>query len=141
MQEPTIINVFDNSQGSKDIHIIDLASPFSLDRIKADYITIPAGISKKLTVPPKRNHFCYLLSGSGQLEVANHKLPLTKDDCFSFAESDNERVYTLLASDEGSGSILLVIQDTRDRNSAKKVWLLLLDVREPSDTSVEGARQ
>jgi hypothetical protein len=139
MQEPTIINVFDSSQGSKDIHTIDLASPFSLDRIKADYITIPAGSSKKLTVPPKRNHFFYLISGGGQLEVSNHKLPLTKDDCFSFAESDHERVYSLLASDEGTGANFLVIQDTKDRNSAKKVAVSLLDSRGRSDALVEGA--
>ncbi|PVF91621.1 hypothetical protein CPB86DRAFT_745420 [Serendipita vermifera] len=117
MQEPTIINVFNNSQGGDTI---DLTSPFNLDRIKAEYITLSKGSSKQFTVPAKRNHFFYLINGSGQLETSGHKLSLAKDDCFSVAESDKERVYTLVAAAEGDSINVLVIQDVNDRASAKK---------------------
>ncbi|PVF91618.1 hypothetical protein CPB86DRAFT_878414 [Serendipita vermifera] len=43
------------------------------------------------------------------------------DDCFSFAESDKERVYTLVAAAaEGNSINVLLLQDVNDRASAKK---------------------
>ncbi|CAG8776732.1 531_t:CDS:2, partial [Acaulospora colombiana] len=42
------------------------------------------------------------------------------DDCFSFAESDQERACTLSTSEEGDSVSLLIIQDKEGRNSTRK---------------------
>jgi hypothetical protein len=121
MQEPTIINVFGTSDILKDVNAFDIASSFSLQRIKAQFIVIPAGSSHKFTVPPKRNHLFYLVSGAADIEISNYKLAITKDDCFSLAESDQQRTYSLLAATGGDSTNILLIEDKGDRSSTKKV--------------------
>jgi hypothetical protein len=121
MQEPTIINVFGTADSPNDANTFEIASTFSLERIKAQFIVIPAGTSHQFTVPPKRNHLFYLVSGAEDIEISNHKLAITKVDCFSFAESDQQRTCSLLAETGGDSTNILIIEDKEDRISTKKV--------------------
>lgn len=61
-----------------------------------------------------------MVSGEGKIEISNDILSLTKDDCFSLAESEQQRSYTLIASGEHISTNLLVIEDKEDRESTKK---------------------
>jgi hypothetical protein len=121
MQEPTIINVFGTSDSPDDVKTFDIASSFSLQRIKAQFIVIPAGSSHQFTVPPKRNHLFYLISGAADIDISNQHLAITRDGCFSFAESDQQRTYSLLAATGGDSTNILIIEDKGDRISTKKV--------------------
>jgi uncharacterized cupin superfamily protein len=102
---PKVVNVFDDGQPT------DIATPFDLARIQAQYIPLVHGKQFTSKVPPGVNHICYVITGEGSLTKDNKSAPLRVDDCFSFAAvNDLERSYTVDAKESDVG--LLVISDT-----------------------------
>jgi hypothetical protein len=97
MTSSLVINI---AEVQKNGPIIDLSTPFSLERIKIEHVTIEPGQSYTQTIPPKCNHFCYVLSGAGSLLTPgeNEDPALKVDDCFSFPSHVNERLYTVHVS-------------------------------------------
>jgi uncharacterized cupin superfamily protein len=121
MEHPTVINIFDASKDLKGPQTVNLSAPFNLQRIKVEYTTLPKGESKRLNVPPQKNHLCYILNGNADLEVSKHRETVTKDNCFSFAASEEARDYTLTATGEADHLGFLTVEDTQIRNYNRKV--------------------
>ncbi|PVF94459.1 hypothetical protein CPB86DRAFT_828602 [Serendipita vermifera] len=120
MERPTVINIFDSTKSEKGSQTVDLSTPFNLERIKAHYTTIPKGESKQLSVPAQKNHLCYIVVGNADLEVGKHRATVTKDECFSFAASDEARAYTLTAAGDGNIVGILTVEDTQTRAYNRK---------------------
>ena len=102
---PTVVNIFEDGKS------IDIATPFELARIQAQYIPLFYGKQHTSTVLPGANQICYIITGEGTLTKDGKSAPLRVDDCFSFAAvKDVERSYTVDAKESDMG--LLVISDT-----------------------------
>ncbi|CAG7848158.1 SubName: Full=Uncharacterized protein {ECO:0000313/EMBL:CCA73815.1} [Serendipita indica DSM 11827] len=102
---PKVVNIFEDGKP------IDIATPFDLARIQAQYIPLFQGKQFTSKVLPGVNQICYVITGEGSLTKDNKSAPLRVDDCFSFAAAkDVERTYTVDAKESDMG--LLVISDT-----------------------------
>jgi hypothetical protein len=96
-------------EDQKTDSVTDLSTPFDLERIKIEYICLQPGQSHKQTIPPRCNHFCYVITGTGSLLTSdeNEDPALLKvDDCFSFPSHINECRYTVHVSSEKSLSLI-----------------------------------
>ncbi|PVF94458.1 hypothetical protein CPB86DRAFT_740557 [Serendipita vermifera] len=119
-QEAKVLNIFTPPPGSVKDNVFDLASPFNLDRIRAEYVTLGRETSKQIRIPPNKNHLCYIITGNGHLESDNRHLELAKDSCFSFAASNQERTYILVSSTDQDAMGVLVLEDIEAKSYTKK---------------------
>jgi hypothetical protein len=96
-------------EDQKTDSVTDLSTPFDLERIKIEYICLQPGQSHKQIIPPRCNHFCYVIAGTGSLLTSdeNEDPALLKvDDCFSFPSHINECRYAVHVSSEKSLSLI-----------------------------------
>ncbi|PVF94457.1 hypothetical protein CPB86DRAFT_828600 [Serendipita vermifera] len=99
--------------------IKDLSTPFGFERIKIEYVTLDPDQSHKQIIPSKRNHFCYVVSGTGSLLTSGkdeEPALLKVDDCFSFPSHVDERTYTIHVSG-GQKMNLLTFIDVQDSSA------------------------
>jgi uncharacterized cupin superfamily protein len=129
MTSSLVINV---AEVQKNSPVIDLSTPFGLERIKIEHVTIDPGQSYTQTIPPKCNHFCYVLSGAGSLVIPgeNDDPSLKADDCFSFPSHVDERLYTVHVS----GDQIMNLLTFTDVPNAEALALVshIIDTRDES---------
>ncbi|PVF94456.1 hypothetical protein CPB86DRAFT_789030 [Serendipita vermifera] len=106
MSSSLVINALEDQINNS---IIDLSTPFGLERIKIEYTYLKPSQSHEQTITPRCNHFCYVVSGAGSLlssyEIKDPVL-LKVDDCFSFPSHVVEVRYVVRASSEESMGLL-----------------------------------
>jgi uncharacterized cupin superfamily protein len=101
-----VISVTEDQESNS---ITDLSTPFGLERIQIEYVSLLSSQSHSKSIPPRCNHFCYVVSGTGSLLLSDqNQVPafLKVDDCFSFPSHVDGSTYTLQTSTEESIGLL-----------------------------------